>query len=264
MAESNKDARQKAAEARAAQQAAEKRRERMIRIIGGLVVLVVVVGIIGGAILTSKNKETASDTPTPNSDSATPNGVNTTDYYVSAVPNTTAGVPTVMIYEDFQCPYCKRLESTSGVALVAEAQQGKINLQWQPGIFMDGNLQNTGSLTATNAWGCAIDAGKTVEFHEGIFREQSAQETVGAPGFTNTQMLALGQQVGITGDAYSTFESCVNSGKYNGWAANSNAQFAKANVTSTPSIFVNGQPLPKDVNIFDSAALLSAIQAAAK
>ena len=172
MADSKKDARQKAAEARAAQQAADKRRERTVRIVGGLVVLIVIVAIIGGAIFFSKKDGSNNGgTPTPDAGGATPNGVSTSDYYVTAAANTPAGVPTVKIYEDFQCPYCKKLEETAGPALVEQAKAGKLNLQWQPGIFMDANLKNTGSLTATNAWGCAIDAGKTTEFHQGVFQQ---------------------------------------------------------------------------------------------
>lgn len=267
MAESNKDARAKAAEARAAQQAADRRRERIIRIVGGLAVVIIVVGIIGGAFIFSKKDGASSNnsTPTPDEGAATPTGVSTSEFYVSPVADSPAGIPTVKVYEDFQCPFCKKLEETSGVALIEQAKLGKINLQWQPGIFMDKNLQNSGSLTATNGWGCAIDAGKTTEFHQGVFKEQSAEETVGSPGYTNQQMLTLGQTVGITGDAYTTFESCVNSGKYNTWAANSNAQFDKAGVSSTPSIFVNGKELPsKNVNIYDPAVLLPAIEQAAK
>jgi len=266
MADSKKDARQKAAEARAAQQAADKRRERTVRIVGGLVVLIVIVAIIGGAIFFSKKDGSNNGgTPTPDAGGATPNGMSTSDYYVTAAANTPAGVPTVKIYEDFQCPYCKKLEETAGPALVEQAKAGKLNLQWQPGIFMDANLKNTGSLTATNAWGCAIDAGKTTEFHQGVFQQQAPEETVGAPGFTQQQMLDLGKTVGITGDAYSTFESCVKANTYNTWAANSNAQFEKAGVTSTPSIFVNGKELPtKGLNINDPTALIKAIEQAAK
>ena len=268
VAESKKDARQKAADARAAQQAADKRRERTIRIVGALVVVIVVVGIIGGAIFFSKNNSNTANnggTPTPDAAAASPNGVNTTDYFVTANASAPAGVPTVKIFEDFQCPFCKKLEETAGAALIEQAKQGKINLQWQPGIFMDANLKNTGSLTATNAWGCAIDAGKTSDFHQGVFREQASEETVGAPGFTQQQMLDLGKTVGISGDAYSTFESCVKSSKYNSWAANSNAQFDKAGVTTTPTIYVNGKVLSgNNLNIFDPTSLLPAIQQAAK
>lgn len=264
MAESKKDARQKAAEARAAQQAAEKRRERTVRIVGAVVVIAVVVAIIGGAIFFSK-KDANNGGATPDASGATPTGVSTSDYAVTAVPNTPAGVPTVKVYEDFQCPYCKKLEESSGPAMIEQAKAGKINLQWQPGIFMDKNLQNTGSLTATNAWGCAIDANKTIDFHQGVFKLQAPEENVGQPGYTQQQMLDLGKTVGITGDAYTTFESCVTSNKYNTWAANSNAQFDKAGVSSTPSIFVNGKELPnKNLNIYDPAVLLPAIEQAAK
>lgn len=261
MADSQKDTRQKAAQARATALAKEKRRERMIRIIGGLVVLVVVGGIIGGAIYVSS--QGSSSDAQPDSNAASPNGVNTTEYFWPV--NTTADVPQVRIFEDFQCPFCKKLEETSGKALVAEAEAGKLKLEYQPGIFMDKNLQNQGSLTATAAWGCAIDAGKGVAFHEGVFAEQPAQEVPGQPGFTSQQMLDLGKTVGIDGAAYTTFESCVNANTYNGWAANSNAQFEKSGVASTPSIFVNGKELPsKNIDIYNPAVLLPAIYAAAK
>lgn len=262
MAEAKKDARQKAAEARAASLTKEKRRERSIRIIGGLVVLVIVGVIIGGAIFFS---EGSSETAKPDENAALPQGVSASDYSYTVNPDAPGGVPTVVIYEDFQCPFCKKLEETSGVVLVEQAKQGLLKLQYQPGIFMDGNLQNNGSQTATESWGCAIDAGKAVEFHEAVFAEQPAQETVGAPGFSKEQMIALGAGIGIEGAAFSTFEKCVNDGQYSGWAANSNAQFQVAGVTSTPSIFVNGAPLSDpSVDIFDPTQLLAAIEQAAK
>ncbi len=261
--EGKKDARQKAAEARAAALAKEKRRERSIRIIGGLVVLLVVGVIIGGAIIVSGGN--SSETATPDDNAAVPAGVSTTDYRYTVNPGVAGDVPTVLIYEDFQCPFCKKLEDSSGVALLEQANQGKIKLQYQPGIFLDANLRNVGSQTATASWGCAIDAGKGVEFHEAVFAAQPAEETVGAPGFTKDQMIALGEGVGITGEAFTTFEACVNDGKYNSWAANSNAQFEVAGVSSTPSIFVNGTEInSQQVDIYDPAALLAAIEQAAK
>ncbi|NQU37754.1 MAG: thioredoxin domain-containing protein [Actinobacteria bacterium] len=263
MAEGTKDARQRAAEARAAALAKEKRRERSIRIIGGLVVLVVVGVIIGGSILVSGGG--SSDTATPDENAALPTGISSSDFRYVVNPDVSGDVPTVLIYEDFQCPFCKKFEETSGVALLEQAREGKLKLQFQPGIFLDANLQNTGSQTATASWGCAIDAGKGIEFHEGVFAAQPAEETVGAPGFTKEQMIALGQSVGITGDATAPFEKCVNDGQYNGWAANSNAQFEISGVSTTPSIYVNGSALnTQGLDIFDPAVLIPAIEAAAK
>ena len=219
--------------------------------------------IIGGAILFSEGG--SSETAKPDENAALPQGVSASDYRYVVNPDAPGAVPTVVIYEDFQCPFCKKLEDTSGAVLVEQAKQGLLKLEYQPGIFMDGNLQNNGSQTATESWGCAIDAGKGVEFHEGVFAEQPAQEAVGSPGFTKAQMIALGEEIGIQGDALPTFEKCVNDGQYSGWAANSNAQFEVAGVSSTPSIFVNGSPLSDStVDIFDPTQLLAAIEQAAK
>lgn len=40
-------------------------------------------------------------------------------------------------------------------------------------------------------------------------------------GFTDQQLLDLGKKVGIEGDSFTTFETCVSSAKYKGWAQNS-------------------------------------------
>lgn len=262
MADNKKSAREKAAAARAEALAKEKRRDRMVKIIIAVVVVVVVGGIIGGAIVVSRNTA-AQNNPDPSADAKLPTGVNSEKYFYQVNQNPPAGAPAVTVYEDFQCPHCKSFEEASGQQLIDAAKAGTINLQWQPGIFMDANLQNSGSQTATAAWGCAIDAGKATEFHQGVFAEQPAQEVPGNPGFTVQQMLTLGSSVGITGDAYNTFESCVNAKTYYGWVANSNAQFEKDNVSSTPTIMVNGKPLDsKTVNFNDPAALLKAIEAA--
>ena len=184
---------------------------------------------------------------------------------MTAVANTPAGVPTVKVHEDFQCPTARSLEESSGPAMIEQAKGFcKINLQWQPGIFMDKNLQNTGSLTATNAWGArSMPTRRSTSTRVSLsFRHPKRMWVSPA---TQQQMLDLGKTVGITGDAYTTFESCVTSNKYNTWAANSNAQFDKAGVSSTPSIFVNGKELPnKNLNIYDPAVLLPAIEQAAK
>lgn len=263
MSESKKSARDKAAQARAEAQAKEKRRERMFRIIIGIVVVVVVGGIVGGAIIVSKNNADAKN-PAPNASAALPNGVDSSKYFYTVNPSAPAGVPEVRVYEDFQCPHCKQFEASSGQQLVDAANQGKLRLEWQPGTFMDQNLNNQGSVVATSAWGCAINAGKATEYHSQIFKEQAPEESAGA-GFTNQQMITMGGTVGITGDALTTFTDCVNASTYYGWAANSNQQFSNDNVTSTPTITVNGKPLDgSKVNFDDPTALLAAIANAAK
>ena len=249
---------QKAAEARAAQLASEKRRQNLIRIIGAIAVIIVVGGIIGGALYYSKKGSGGGTDP----NAALPTDVSSSTYGYQVNTKVAAGAPLVQIWEDFQCPACKQFEQTSAQAVQAEAKKGTINLQLRPTTFLNDHLGNTASDLATNAWGCAIDAGKALEYHTGIFAMQPEKE---GAGYTNEQMIALAQRVGITGSALDTFTSCVNGQKFYPWVNNSQAQFVKDGVPGTPTIYVNGKELPNTSGIYNQPAkLIPAIMAAGK
>lgn len=233
--ESSKSTREKAAEARAAAQAAERRRERTIRIVGGLAVLAVVIGILAIGIVQSRK----GDAP-PSADSALPTGVTSANGYGFQV-NTAEGAPTVEIFEDFQCPACANLEQTYGPMIQQEAAAGNIQLTYRPMIFLDNNLNTDHSLRAANAFGCAITAGVGEQYHNLIFANQPANE---GDGWTDEQLKQFGADAGLTGDAQSQFDKCVDEGTYNGWAQLSNDASFEAGISGTPTIFVNGKELP--------------------
>lgn len=236
---SKKTTQQKAAEARAAQLAAEKRRERTIRIVGAIVVLIVVAGIIGGAVIFSKKDNGG---PGPDPSAALPTGVSGGSYGYPVNPVKT-GVPDVQLWEDFQCPACKTFETNGmGAALVGAAKTGKLNLLWRPTTFLDANLPQSddSSARATSAWGCAINAGKAVEYHDAVYAAQPPTE---GTGYTQQTLLDLGAKVGISGGALEEFNTCVNEEKYLGWAANSTKAFTDAGVPGTPAVYVNGKEL---------------------
>lgn len=233
--ESAKSTREKAAEARAAAQAAERRRERTIRIVGGVAVLVVVLGILAIGIMQSKKN----DAP-PSADSPLPTGV-TTAYGYGFPVNAADGVPTVEIFEDFQCPACANLEQAYGPLIQQEAEAGNIKLVYRPMVFLDSNLNTDHSLRAANAFGCAITGGVGEQYHSVVFANQPTQE---GDGWTDDQLKAFGGQAGLTGDAQSTFEKCVDDGTYEGWSQLSNDAAFDAGVSGTPTIFVDGKELP--------------------
>ncbi len=235
--ESAKSTRQKAAEARASAQAAERRRERMIRIIGGLAVLVVVVGIIAIGITQRGGQDTADATPDANS--ALPTGVSADTGYGFQVSNP-ADKPAVQIFEDFQCPACRNFEQTYGPMIQEMAAAGDIGLTYRIMTFLDKNLQTDHSVRAANAFGCSIDAGKGEPYHNAIYANQPESE---GAGWTDEELKAWGAEVGITGEAKTTFDQCVDAGTYKGWAALSNQAAFDAGVTGTPTIEVNGQKL---------------------
>ncbi len=243
----DKSTREKAAAARAAQQVAEKRRERTIRIIGAIGVLAVVVLIIGLAVIVPRLSGDDSggggrDLPDVDPAAALPAGVLGPDAefaYAYPYGNAPDTAPTLAIWEDFQCPACAALEEINGQGIKDLADAGQVQLFWRPTTFLDRNLNNTSSAEAVSAWGCAIDAGKAMEFSDLVYANQPAE----GAGFTTAQLIDFGVQAGIGGAELETFTQCVEDGTYLGWAVNSTALFYEQNVPGTPTGFLNGLPL---------------------
>lgn len=247
--------REKAAAARAAQEAADKRRERTVKVVGAIGVLAVVAAIIGAAFIARGDGGGTSPTEIP-SDAALPAGVSAPTYGVKVG----TGGPTLETYEDFQCPACGQFEQLSGSTISKLVDGGKVTLQLQMLNFLDRNLNNDASLRATAAFGCAVDAGKTLEYHSTVYANQPEQE---GTGYTDEQLLQFGKDAGITGAEYDTFAACVDSKKYFGWSNLSQRYGEEQGVQSTPTVLLDGQPL-EPTTFGDPAALTKAIEAAAQ
>ena len=257
--DSKRSTKEKAAAARAAAEAEQKRRDRRIRIIGGAAILVAVALIVGLGIYGSRQNSAASGSSgSVVADAKVPTGVNAnTDANAWGVPyNTVSGKPTLAIWEDFQCPSCAEFEKNYGAAVTKLADDGKVNLVWRPTTFLDSRFAATSpnpnsSLRAAMAWGCAIDAGKKKEFHSTVFANQPATE---GDGYTDAQITAFAKSAGITGDALTTFNSCVTAKTYNQWVSNSAQAFKDSGVPGTPTAYLNGTEV-KSATLQDMAAL---------
>lgn len=239
MPSSAKDRRERAAQARAAAEAGAVRRERLVRIIGGAVVALVVVGIVGGAWWVSSNEssDSALVIAEPDPNAPLPAGVRGADDefpFAVAYGTGTATAPAVEIWEDMQCPACGDLEVAAGAQLAAAAESGDIQLLWRPVTFLDRGTD--ASTRAVAAWGCAIDAGKTREYHDRIYEDQPQA----GEGWSDEQLLEYGAEVGITGADYDVFSQCLLDRTYAGWAANSTQSAVESGVQGTPTVLVNG------------------------
>lgn len=261
-----KSTRDKAAAARAEQVAKEKRRERTVRIIGAVGVIVAVLAIIGVAVFASRSGDSSANggtpMPAPDPNAAIPTGVYGADGVVPwgvPVGNAPETAPLLEIWEDFQCPACGSLEELNGAGIQSLGQDGKVRLVWRPTAFLDNNLGNNSSAAAINAFGCAIDAGKTVEYHDAIFANQP---TVEGEGWTNEQFVSFAEQAGITGVPLEQFNECLVSNKYLGWAANSTQAFYDGNVEGTPRGYLNGTPID-GAQLADQATLEKLVEEAA-
>jgi protein-disulfide isomerase len=223
-------ARERLAEEREKQQAAEKARERTLRLLVIGVVVLLVVGI-AGLVFWQQNK--------PVDASVIPTGADPKTGAISVG----AGPVSVQFWEDFQCPACAAFEGRVGDTVNELVADDSITAEYYLLTFLDANLGNDSSLRAANAAGCASDAGKFPEYHATVYANQPAEE---GAGFTDAQLLQFGKDVGIEGDAYTEFETCVQDVTYREWTQAVAQEQAGANVTSTPTVFINGEQLPRE------------------
>lgn len=240
--------REQLAAERAKQAAKEARQRRLITIIGVIAVVAVVVGV-GIAVQASRNDTTSAALPATVTEPGGP---------ILRNPGTT-NVPVLDYWEDFQCPACKHVEDATGETLRSLVSQNKVLVRYHMLSFLDGNLHNDASSRAANAFACSADAGKQGPYHDIVYANQPAQEGV---GYTDEQLLQWGKDVGIAGDAYTTFESCLSSDTYGDYVNSVATAGARAGINSTPTVFLNGTKLDNAKVLSDPKAFEQAVTSA--
>lgn len=149
-------------------------------------------------------------------------------------------VPTVDVYEDFQCPYCGQLEKTSGADLTKAARAGKIKLRIHLLSFLDDNLGNDSSKRAANAAFCAADAGRFPQYHSALFAAQPAKE---GQGYSDQTLRAAAKKAGITGKAATTFDKCVDKNTYGNYVTDTQKAANDDGVNGTPRVLIDGKAI---------------------
>ena len=139
---------------------------------------------------------------------------------------------------DFQCPFCKQFELASGDTINLLLDRQAIRFIRHPMNFLDPASTNHYSTRAAAAAAAASDAGRFNEYAEALFENQPPE---GGPGLTDDQLIALGRDIGIT-DA--TFAHEIQEGRYLPWPSFVTARATARGVGGTPSVFVQGVPVP--------------------
>ncbi|MFF2542868.1 DsbA family protein [Kitasatospora sp. NPDC058063] len=148
---------------------------------------------------------------------------------------------TLDVYEDFRCPFCEQLETTTGTAIQQLADDGTYKVQYHLATFLDNNLGGKGSRTALAAAGAALNEGvdKFKAFHDVLYANQP-DERSDAFGDVNHILDLAGQVPGLKTDG---FVKAVQDGTYAPWAAKVNEEFNKSDVTGTPTVKLDGRKL---------------------
>ena len=209
-------------------------------------VIAVVVGILAIMVIPKVISSQKS-----NVTAAIPSSGSKADGYGVVFNGGLSGVPTVDVWEDFQCPVCQQFESLNGNYIESLITEKKAKVIFHPLSFIGQE-----SVIAANAAACSDDEGKYVAFHKALYNNQSATENSGK--WTADYMVMLGESLGITS---SKFASCVKNGDYAGWVTNVAQDGATKNINSTPTIFVNGKEINRNTDYFNAEAFKKVIGA---
>lgn len=226
--------RDKAAEraARAAALKAERERQERLRrnLTIGAVVLGIVVIIAGGFLVQSQRDATGDD-------AAAPAGA-TAEYGVAVGDEGAAHE--VVIYEDFLCPVCGVLEAEAGEALTSAIDDGRARVEFRPVNFL--GRYGDFSMDAANAFAVVLDAeGPEVAkaFHDAVYAEQPAEDADEFPG--SDWFVAKAVEAGASEEAVTPG---IEDGSFEGWVDNATGAASEAGVTGTPTVLLDGEPVP--------------------
>ncbi|MDN5855166.1 MAG: DsbA family protein [Actinomycetia bacterium] len=158
----------------------------------------------------------------------------------------------VIVYEDFQCPYCGALEESAGDYIEDALENGEITVEYRTVSFLDQASQNEFSSRAANAALCVYDAAGAsafFDFHETLFENQPDEGTAGPD---DDQLTAYAS------DAGADVAACIADRSMADQVAATTKQMQEDGVTGTPTVTVDGE----QVEITSETSVQDAIESA--
>lgn len=131
---------------------------------------------------------------------------------------------TIVEFSDFQCPFCKKSESTLHELLTKYSSQVKL-------AYLDFPLPeiHPQAESAAEAARCAGEQGKFWEYHDALYAEQSKLDRTEL--LTRARALHLDEK---------SFEACLSCGKFKSKIQADLEEGRRVGVAGTPGFFVNG------------------------
>jgi protein-disulfide isomerase len=147
---------------------------------------------------------------------------------------------------DFQCPFCKRFELSSGPTMAGLAADGLASLVYHPMNFLDAASTTHYSTRAAASSGCAADEDRFLEYAHALFVNQPPE---GGAGLSDAELAAIGRGVGL--DA--AFTACLSEGHYLDWPPYVTARADEAGVSATPTVMVDGVVVTPEAQVIVAA-----------
>ncbi|MET8830105.1 thioredoxin domain-containing protein [Streptomyces sp. NPDC004610] len=146
------------------------------------------------------------------------------------------GAIRIDLYLDYLCPECRNTEKALAAELNTLKAAGDVSVVHHPVAFLDGRSSPEGySTRAASAAACAADRGRFEEYSAVLFDRQPPE---GGPGLSEAQLIAAGEEAGITDGGFAT---CVRQAAYTPWATYVSEVAASRGVALTPTVLVDGE-----------------------
>ncbi len=138
----------------------------------------------------------------------------------------------LVLFEDPQCPYCRRFEEVSGDLLRREVAAGAVAIEYRMRCFL-----GVESVRADNALALAAEVGRFDQLRRELFAHQPEENS---GGFTAADLIELGRQAGLAGPDY---EAGVRDGRYREWVVAVDRDFQEQDPHGTPFGILDGHPV---------------------
>ena len=189
---------------------------------------IIIVGVlIAGAILLK-----GSSAPTQVNIPVNGNGAGVTSLAPVGTEDRTFGNSqakvTLIMYEDFQCPFCGKFFSESEQSIRdSYVKNGDVKI-----VYRDFAFLGPESVRAAEAARCAGDQGKFWEYHDYLFTHQNGENK---GNFSDPHLKSFAKGLGLD---TSSFDKCLDESKYSQAVADSKTEGANAGVSGTPKGFI--------------------------
>ncbi|WP_028659621.1 DsbA family protein [Nocardioides insulae] len=218
----------KKSDARAAKAAAalkeQQRRERRRNLSVAAIVVVVLIAIIGAVYLsTSIGGDDEVDAKAATGEHALVIGPETAPH-------------TMVIYEDFLCPYCGELERSSHEEFSQLAEDGKVRIEYRPFNLLTDFDYSMDALEVFGAVMLTADADVAAAFHTQLFEDQPSESASSFP--STDDLVDEAVDAGADRDAV---EDALDSDQAMDWAKAATEEAADAGVQGTPTVLLDGE-----------------------
>ncbi|MDR1078568.1 MAG: thioredoxin domain-containing protein [Propionibacteriaceae bacterium] len=229
--------------------AQRQRRNRLITVLAGVLGVALVVSLTVWGINSNKNS---------GGDEVPPNATAKRDGITITPTLTDESTPLLVIYSDFQCPGCKSVHDAISTVLQQAVDSGRVRIEFHTLIMLDyantqvGSPNLRSSTRATVAAACADTVGVYYPFYSAIYANQPATE---GDGYSDDLLrVQIPTEVGLSGDQLTRFQTCYDNQSTGKFTLQVDEAAAKAGITGTPRIWLNGEDITAEVTSAASPA----------